>query len=307
VELLVSGSVTDTLWVVDDAFTVLGDLDPTSAGVTEYAYGTGESIGDVDGDGADDAIFCPNDSGYLITCTVAYGSAAGLVTSGTNLVVHTGIYQVAGTGNTSSGDLNGDGVSDFASMTYSGAYIVLGVQGTGLAGSASTNVSGTSYYSYIDILPDLTGDGYADLVVTDPGNNPGVGILTYAGIVAILPGGATLPVATALNATGTSIQGDNTYDQIGYDADAADVDGDGVHDLLVSSYSTYERPRLFYGPINPGAYSIGGSDARFTSSFNHYQGVANAGDTNADGYDDFLVGHINASYGPVYLFLGTYN
>lgn len=93
-----SGSVMNTLWVVDDALTVLGGLDPTSSGVTGYAYGTGECIGDVDGDGTVDVIFCPSDSGYLVTCTVAYGSAAGLVASGRNLVVHTSIYQVAGTG-----------------------------------------------------------------------------------------------------------------------------------------------------------------------------------------------------------------
>ena len=139
------------------------------------------------------------------------------------------------------------------------------------------------------------------------GFDPFVGSINRVGIVAILPGAATMPASTAIDATGTSIVGDSTYDQVGFDADTVDVDGDGVGDLLVSSRSNYEPPRLFYGPTTPGAYTIADSDARFTSSSLNQQGVATAGDTNNDGYDDFLVGHIDDSNGSVYLFLGTYN
>jgi hypothetical protein len=104
--------------------------------------------------------------------------------------------------------------------------------------------------------------------------------------------------------------GDRSGDYVGIDADAADVDGDGVGDLLVSGNDNAEAPRLFYGPIAPGSHLISTSDARFVESNYccYYSGVARAGDTNADGYEDFLVGRINdSSYGNVHLFTGTSN
>ena len=312
VELMVSSFGVGTLWVIDDGLTGLGVLDASSYGVTEYAYGAGESIGDVDGDGADDAILCPY-SVNTTNCAVSYGGAGGLVASSVSLSAsgHHGYIGIPGPATTSSGDLNGDGVSDLARQYNGTAFIHLGAQGVGLSTSADALVwGGNDETSRVDILQDLTGDGYGDLVCTyydHSGFDPFVGSINRVGIVAILPGAATMPASTAIDATGTSIVGDSTYDQVGFDADTVDVDGDGVGDLLVSSRSNYEPPRLFYGPTTPGAYTIADSDARFTSSSLNQQGVATAGDTNNDGYDDFLVGHIDDSNGSVYLFLGTYN
>ena len=311
-ELMVSGFGADTLWVLDDGLTGLGVLDPSSFGVTEYGYGTGESIGDVDGDGADDAILCPAQP-YTATCTVAYGGTGGLVASSVVMSVQ-GSYSsigVPGAATTSGGDLNGDGLSDFARQYGGRAYVYLGAPSVGLTTPADAQVTGgSSSYSRVDILQDVTGDGYGDLVFTHYNadvSDPYLGSITGAGRLALLPGAATLPASTAIDATGTSIVGDSQNDYVGYDADAADVDGDGVSDLLVSSSNDYEAPRLFYGPITPGAYTIANSNAAFTSLNGSYQGVATAGDTNNDGYDDFLVGNIHDGEGSVYLFLGTYN
>jgi hypothetical protein len=313
---MVSGFGADTLWVIDDGLTGLGALDETSFGVTEYAYGTGESIGDVDFDGFDDAILCP--SGYGVYCTVAYGSATGLAAAGGTMYVYGyrgGLEDngAPGSATTSGGDLNGDGVSDFARLYGSSAYVHLGTQGVGITSSTfDAEITGSNQSaSMVEILIDVTGDGYRDLAVTHRNKtvfDPLQGNLSHAGIVAILPGGATLPATTTIDATGTAIVGDSQSDHVGIDADAADVDGDGVGDLLVTANDGNEAPRLFYGPIAPGSHLISTSDARFVGSTSNYSGVARAGDTNADGYEDFLVGRIrDSSNGSVHLFTGTSN
>jgi len=196
-------------------------------------------------------------------------------------------------------------------QAYQAARIHLGAENAGIGTSEDATVSGTQYFTtFIEVIGDVTGDGYGDLTVSNLQLNhldTHLGWVNYAGIVAILPGAATLPASTHIDATGTNIVGDNSYDRIGMKMAEADVDGDGVGDLLVSNYNNNEPPRLFYGPISTGTHLITTADARFTDSNGSYQGIATAGDTNNDGYEDFLVGRINDNSGPVHLFLGAMN
>jgi len=189
--------------------------------------------------------------------------------------------------------------------------IRLGSSGSGLDGLSSDAVisNADTKYSVAEVLSDVTGDGYRDLAVTHSRltvYEPYLGWLTYAGIVAILPGAANLPVATAIESTGTRFLPDSGSDYLGITVAGSDVDGDGVGDVLYTA--SLEGPRLFYGPITPGAHLIAQADAHFTmfNSYN-YAGVSGVGDTNADGYEDFLVGLMDDGDGPVYLFTGAPN
>ncbi len=310
-ELMVSSQTWPrALWTIDDSLLGLGSLDQTSTGVTEYPYLTGESIGDVDADGADDAIFCENDWGGPSSppCTVAYGGSGGLVASSLTLLVggYPGSVGIQGTTTTSHGDLDGDGVEDFVRQVND-VYVHLGST-SGLGSTGDAVITGGNYeQTMVEVLEDVTGDGYQDLGVTWQGASlidPFTGYIGYVGMAAILPGEAILPASTGIEATGTNIYGDSEDDKVGLDMAESDVDGDGAGDLLVSSNAEY--PRIFYGSMAPGTYSIDEADTRILL-LSTRSPVARAGDTNGDGYGDFLVGNIEDQNGGVFLFHGTYN
>lgn len=80
------------------------------------------------------------------------------------------------------------------------------------------------------------------------------------------------------------------------------MDADGNADLLIGRrYTT--APVLFYGPL-AGAMTVSNADATFSDVYKH-GGVARAGDTDADGYDDVLVGNLYG--GSIHLYRGLPN
>ena len=93
--------------------------------------------------------------------------------------------------------------------------------------------------------------------------------------------------------------GDNTYDYMGINVDAGDLNGDGVDDLVTASYafdngSDYYAGRayVFFGPLSSGSVSASGADVDITGedSYDYFgENVVASGDANGDGYDDLLV------------------
>ncbi len=133
-------------------------------------------------------------------------------------------------------------------------------------------------------VPDFNGDGFADITVGAPGDST----------VFVYPGGPMGPSTTPQRIRYFELA------QFGWSvASAGDVNGDGFADLIVGSlagvvhvhaggpFGAAQRPTMTLLPP-PGAN-------RFSYA------VASAGDVDADGYGDVIIG---SQGGPVWVYLG---
>ena len=143
---------------------------------------------------------------------------------------------------------------------------------------------------------DVNGDGKADLVVTAP----------YAASYA---GAAHVYLGTANGFQRIDLAGRPGITEFGYSTSSAgDVNGDGYADFLTGSVGA---AHLYFGGPNPSAASWNDTtspDGAELAAIEQQFGfaVASAGDVNADGYVDFLVGTSPPDDDPghAYLYLG---
>lgn len=203
-------------------------------------------------------------------------------------------FGYTGAGASTIGDVNADGFSDFAvaapgyttfvnSTSYSAVIFIFNGTATGPSTSPSQVLYSTvsTFGSVIAPAGDVNGDGYADLLVGQPVAVGSGKAFVYLGT----PGGLQSSPAWQYSydgGFGSSV------------APAGDVNGDGYGDILVGAptgSSFYiSGPGLAFlftgGAGGPSAapawyWGLGGN---FGTS------VAGAGDVNADGYDDVIIG-----------------
>lgn len=283
---------------------------PRSLDVT-YTILTGEggefgssvaAAGDVNGDGVPDLIIgAPNYSGGYGRVYLFYGGSSLWSTPAAEadvILTSDDLFQRFGVSVSTAGDVNGDGFADVIvgsstwNETIGRAYIFYG--GPNLyskpAAEADVILSGESYWNFfgnsVAAAGDVNGDGRADVIV---GNSGGMG-----GLVGIFYGGTTLHSKPASEADVVLTGG---YDYFGYSvASAGDVNGDGRSDVIVGAYdydASTGRAHIFYG--GPTLVSKRAEDADVILTGDEpWQGfgfsVASAGDANADGYGDVIVG-----------------
>ena len=230
----------------------------------------------------------------------------------------------------SAGDVNGDGYDDFlisaSSASNTGAsYLVFGkstpftatTKLSTLAGRDGVRLDGVTAGDFAGSAigggGDINGDGYADVIIGANGAAPGANKL--AGSVYIVFGkmgafSATLGLSTLDGKTGFRLDGASANSWLGSAvANAGDVNGDGLDDILVGANGT--------DGTTGAAYVVFGKTAGFTSTMNVSKldgsngfrlsgvsaadntgfAVSSAGDVNGDGIDDMLVGAFGANRG----------
>jgi Ca2+-binding RTX toxin-like protein len=319
------------------------DLTAVAAGTGGFAmYGgaTGDFVGysvaaagDLNGDGLADLIVgAPSISlGGIGRSYVVFGKTGGTAVDLTALATQSAGFVINGTTEdgtgrsvSSAGDVNGDGLADLIVGTkYEGgtgrSYVVFGQTGTGainlsavalgsggfvMNGECAADRSGAS----VSGAGDVNGDGLADLIVGAPLSDLGAGGPNQSDGRSYVVFGKTDGSAINLSSIGSggfAINGETDFNQSGTAvANAGDVNGDGLADLIVSApfnsatgqlagrtYVVFgkggtEAVDLTAVAAGTGGFLIGGLGA------SNYTGrsVAGAGDVNGDGLADLIVG-----------------
>lgn len=281
--------------------------------------------GDVNGDGISDVIIgAPGVSGSTGAAYVVFGTPTGttvpLGALGPRGFVITGInsgdqvgFSVSG-----AGDVNGDTLDDVvigAPGSNSGkgeAVVVFGKQDfntvqLGLLGNQGFRIQGTNFFDQLGMsvsgAGDVNGDGNADVIVGAPTTDFGDFVDGGQSHVVFGKASPDTVLVGSLGAAGFTILGAAAGDQSGRVSGAGDVNGDGLADVVIgapisdpngldaagTAYVVFGKQNVL--PIdlaNLGAQGFGirGLAAGDMTGIS----VSGAGDVNADGLSDIIIG-----------------
>ena len=260
-----------------------------------------DSAGDVDGDGYDDVIISSySHSTHRGGAWVYHGSSGGLSSTATTSITGASTYAYLGRHVDGVGDVNGDGYDDVVIGAYgiSRAYLHLG-SAAGISSTAATTFSGsdTNYGYAVSGAGDVNGDGYDDVLVGAMGNIGTTGrVYVFHGSAS----GVSSSASTTLN--GTLVGG-----YFGFALDeAGDVNADGYDDVVIGEWgysSNTGRAYVFHGSASGLSTSPTTTFTGAASSARHGYAVGGAGDVDADGYDDVIVGAF--ARGTAYVYRGS--
>lgn len=281
--------------------------------------------GDVDGDGFADVLigvpYAPRQGAGSGEAYLIYGDGER-ISMGTSTRIDGGAAgDLLGMAVSGVGDVDGDGLSDFAigvpndSAFFEGGGAALLFFGADnlptviAASAASVRFQGQDFDSAgqeVGSAGDVDGDGFSDLVIGS------VRASNTAGEVAVLPGGGGIGTRPRESLIDAEVRVVGLFDlgRVGTSLDEiGDIDGDGLDDLLIGSHATPRGPDtgetyVFFGrPDFFEAYSpsVSVSEALRIPGLDRDAlagaSVTGAGDVNGDGWADILIGAPNVSPG----------
>jgi len=265
------------------------------------------SAGDVNGDGFSDVVVGAYgyETGILFdngAAFVYHGSAGGAVAVASATVTGTQDFGLMGNSVSSAGDVNGDGYSDVIVGAYNFdngqvdegvAYIYHGSAGgmnTVAAVMLESNQASAYFANSVACAGDVNGDGYSDIIIGCQYYTNGQ---SGEGAIFVYQGSAT-GISTTFT---TSVESNQASALLGASvASAGDVNGDGFSDVIAGAYNydsgeSDEGTAFVYhgGPEGASLNSSWFSESNQGGSSYAYF-VASAGDVNADGYSDVIIG-----------------
>ena len=291
------------------------------------------SAGDVNGDGYSDVIIGAQgyDDGANTgegRAFVYHGSATGISANPNSILDDANQVNVGfGCSVASAGDINGDGYSDVIIGAYAytdgannseGRAFVYHGSATGLSASPNSTPDdadqASARFGYaVAGAGDVNGDGYSDVIIgaytyNDGANNAEGRAFVYHGS------------ATGLSATPNSTPDDGNSPGAGFGisvATAGDINGDGYSDVIIGADQcdngdgTDGTAFIYHG--SAAGLSVSPNSSRHDAQANAWFGnsVACAGDINADGYSDVIVGAYyykvgaNVGEGQVFVYHGS--
>ncbi|MFH0894906.1 MAG: gliding motility-associated C-terminal domain-containing protein [Bacteroidota bacterium] len=282
--------------------------------------------GDVNGDGYSDVIVgsYQYDNGEVDEgmAFVFHGSATGLSAVQNWSAESNQASALLGFSVSSAGDVNGDGFSDVLVGAYQfdnaeaneGRVFLYAGSAGGLNAAAfwtyENNIANSQVGYSVNLAGDINADGYSDIIIGASGYSNGQ---VNEGIAYVFYGEAIGPLAVPT----WSYENNITLSSMGSSvAPAGDVNGDGYSDIIIGA-PNYTSPQVGEGAVYGFMGSANGlllipawtNESNQTNAQYGYA-VNAAGDINADGYDDVIVGaplydNGQADEGIVYVYLGS--
>jgi hypothetical protein len=298
------GNTTNTgkAYIYFGGSTMNNTVDVTLTGeATNNYFGTSVSgAGDVNGDGYTDVIV--GAYGNTSNTGKAYIFHGGSTVNSVADITMTGeaTTNFFGGSVSNAGDVNNDGFSDVIvgangySTSTGRAYIYFGdfsMNNTAdvvLTGELTNNDFGTSVSS----AGDVNRDGFSDVVVGAPLNSSGTG-RAY-----VFLGGSPMNSTSDVTMSG-EVAGNNFGATVSF---AGDLNADNYSDIIVgatSFESSIGRTYVFFGSSTMNNTFDAMMNGDF-SGVSFGSGVSAAGDVNADGYSDVIVGAMGYSRAYIY-------
>jgi hypothetical protein len=280
---------------IDPAWSTYGNQADASFG---YSAAT---AGDVNGDGyADVIVGAPFFNHGQVDEGKAFlylGSPGGLATTPAWTAEGDQDYRWFGFSVGAAGDVNGDGYGDVivGATRLDLAFVYLGSSSGLDITPASTLHEANAWFGYsVATAGDVNGDGYSDVIVGAPGHE-------FSPSAAFVYMGSAAGLSTTAAWAPTESQADEFFgDSV---SGAGDVNGDGYDDVLVGA-PAFDGPEMEEGRAALYLGSAGGLALTPSWTVEGEQvdaqlgdAVAGAGDVNADGYGDVIIGAWHASNG----------